>query len=157
MASTHEPHPRGRSEVGDLDTIVSERLDLVDQRTTAARRSLVDILAGTTAPLTLREILELDAGLAQSSAYRNLAVLEEAGVVRRVVIGDDHTRYELAEDLTGHHHHLVCADCGAVTDFVLDDPAEQVLEAALDAAAAAAGFRAEHHRLDLVGTCRGCG
>jgi Fe2+ or Zn2+ uptake regulation protein len=157
MASTHEPDRRARSEVSDLDTIVSERLDLVDQRPTAARRSLVDILAETTAPLTLREILELDADLAQSSAYRNLAVLEEAGVVRRVVIGDDHTRYELAEDLTGHHHHLVCADCGAVTDFVLDDPAEQLLEAALDAAAAAAGFRAEHHRLDLVGTCRRCG
>ncbi len=157
MASKPEPDRRARSEAGDLDTIVTERLDLVDQRATAARRSLVRILAETTAPLTLREILDLDSGLAQSSAYRNLAVLEDAGVVRRVVIGDDHTRYELAEDLTGHHHHLVCADCGTVTDFVLDDPAEQVLEAALDVAAAAAGFRAEHHRLDLVGTCHHCG
>jgi Fe2+ or Zn2+ uptake regulation protein len=157
MAETDEPDRHGQPDVSDLDTIVAERLDLVDQRATAARRSLVSILAGTTAPLTLPEILDLDGDLAQSSAYRNLAVLEEAGVVRRVVIGDDHTRYELAEDLTGHHHHLVCADCGAVADFVLDEPAEQVLEAALHAAAADAGFRAEHHRLDLIGTCGRCG
>ena len=35
-------------------------------------------------------------------------------------------------------------------------PVEQRLESALVEAAAAAGFRAEHHRLDLVGRCSDC-
>ena len=34
----------------------------------------------------------------QSSAYRNLAVLEQAGVIRRVITDDDFARFELDED-----------------------------------------------------------
>ena len=49
--------------------------------------------------------------------YRNLVVLEQAGVVRRVTSTDDFARYELAEDLTEHHHHLICSSCGTVDDF----------------------------------------
>jgi len=40
----------------------------------------------------------------------------EIGVVRRVAGADDHGRFELAEELSGHHHHLVCARCGKVED-----------------------------------------
>ena len=32
--------------------------------------------------------------------YRNLSVLERAGVVQRIVTTDEWARYELAEDLT---------------------------------------------------------
>ena len=67
-------------------------------------------------------------GLAQSSAYRNLAVLERAGVVHRIVTSDEFARYELAEDLTHHHHHLICSTCGGVTDFEVSDAVEHELE-----------------------------
>ena len=40
------------------------------------------------------------ASLAQSSAYRNLVVLEQAGAVNRIVTADDFARFELAQDLT---------------------------------------------------------
>ena len=46
-------------------------------------------------------------------------MLEQAGVVHRVVATDEFTRYELAEDLTEHHHHLICSSCGAVADFTI--------------------------------------
>ena len=62
--------------------------------------------------MTLPDILGADRSLAQSSAYRSLAVLVDAGVVRRLVHGGDHAHYELAEHLTEHHHHLVCDACG---------------------------------------------
>ena len=104
-------------------------------------------------PLTIPEILDDRPGLAQSSVYRNLVVLEEAGVVHRVVGADEFARWELAEDLTGHHHHLICASCGRVEDV----PASAGLERSVAAAAAAitrtTGFRTQHHRLDLVGVC----
>ena len=83
-------------------------------------------------------------------------VLEEAGIVHRVVTNDEFARWELAEDLTTHHHHLICAACGRVEDV----PASAGLEASVAAAAAevtrATGFVTEHHRVDLVGLCRRC-
>jgi Fur family transcriptional regulator, ferric uptake regulator len=133
------------------------RLRAHQQRLTAGRDTLIEVLAAADRPLTIPEILRRRRGLAQSSVYRNLVVLEEAGIVHRVVGTDEFARWELAEDLTGHHHHLICASCGRVEDV----PASAGLERSVAAAAAAitrtTGFRTQHHRLDLVGVCENCG
>jgi Fur family ferric uptake transcriptional regulator len=141
---------------GDLDTIVTRRLRHVGQRYTSQRRALVDILAAAPSPLTLPQLLERSVGLAQSSAYRNLAVLERAGVAHRIVTTGDHACWELTEDLTEHHHHLICNACGDVTDFTVPSEVESGLDSALAAVAADAGFSPLHHRLDLVGLCARC-
>jgi Fur family transcriptional regulator, ferric uptake regulator len=141
----------------DLHTSVAERLAQAGQRYTRGRRALVDVLEEATRPLTIQEILARDKGLAQSSAYRNLVLLEESGVVHRVVSTDEFARYELAEHLTDHHHHhLICAACGQVADFTVSPEVEEALAAALTRAADEAGFEAHDHRLDLVGRCRRC-
>lgn len=141
----------------ELHDAVGVRLDDDDQRYTSGRRALVDLLADAHRPLTVAEVLERADGLTQSSVYRNLSLLERAGVVQRVVTDDEFARFELAEDLTGHHHHhLVCSSCGTVDDFTLDAALESALDAALGSAATSAGFDVHHHRLDLVGTCRRC-
>jgi Fur family ferric uptake transcriptional regulator len=139
-----------------LHETAAERLRATGQRYTEGRRRLVDVLARAARPLTLPEVLDRSEALAQSSAYRNLVVLEEAGVVERIVTRDEYARYELAEDLTGHHHHLVCDRCGSVDDFELSDRLEEDLARALRRAASRAGFAVEHHRLDLVGRCARC-
>lgn len=140
----------------ELHTTAATALRRAQQRYTPKRRALVALLAEAERPVTIPELLA-GQGLAQSSAYRNLAVLEQAGVVRRIVTSDDHARFELAEELTGHHHHLICALCGSVADFHLTTKGERALEAALTAAAEGTGFTPDHHRLDLVGTCADCG
>jgi Fur family transcriptional regulator, ferric uptake regulator len=140
----------------DLHLTATDRLRADGQRYTAQRRSLVEVLVTAPQPLTIPQLLERSPGLAQSSAYRNLAVLERAGVVHRIVTTDEFARYELAEDLTHHHHHLICTSCGEVTDFEVADEVEHDLEAALATVAARTGFRVRAHRLDLVGTCPTC-
>ena len=141
----------------DLHAEIATRLAAVEQRYTANRRAIVDVLEAATRPLTIQEILERRSSLAQSSAYRNLGVLEETGVVHRVVSSDEFARYELAEDLTDHHHHhLICRACGTVADFTVSSDIEATLAHALERAAAAHDFAAEDHRLDLVGRCRRC-
>jgi len=137
----------------DLDEIVSARLRAAGQRYTDGRRTLVARLRS--GPLTIPELLE-GSSLPQSSAYRNLAVLEHAGVVHRIVTTGDFARYELAEDLTEHHHHLICSACGQVEDFTAPPALERSLDRVLSDVAEANGFSPEHHRLDLVGTCRSC-
>jgi Fur family transcriptional regulator, ferric uptake regulator len=141
----------------DLHTTVAERLGGADQRYTRNRRAVVEVLEDATRPLTIQEILGRSGGLAQSSAYRNLGVLEASGVVHRVTSTDEFARYELAEDLTDHHHHhLICAACGQVSDFTVPASVEEALQSALAHAAGEHEFQAEHHRLDLVGRCRRC-
>ena len=140
-----------------LHDVVAARLGEAGQRYTESRRMLVERLAGG-GPMTLPELLEGRPRLPQSSAYRNLSLLEEAGVVHRVVAGPagDFARFELAEDLTEHHHHLICSSCGAVEDFTAPAGLERSLHKASSVIAADTGFTLERHRLDLIGTCAGC-
>lgn len=140
----------------ELDRIASTRLRADGQRYTDNRRQLVGLLAGAGQPLTIPEVLERRRDLAQSSVYRNLAVLERAGVVQRIVTRDDWARYELAEDLTEHHHHLICSACGVVRDFTVSPRLERSIDQALGKVATDSGFQLDHHRLDLVGTCEDC-
>jgi Fe2+ or Zn2+ uptake regulation protein len=140
-----------------LQATIATRLRPFGQRATANRSALAEVLAASGRPMTIPEILAVRHDFAQSSVYRNLVVLEQAGIVHRIVTHDEYSRYELAEDLTGdHHHHLVCSSCGAVVDV----PASAVLEASLREATAeidrVTGFRTETHRIDLVGRCREC-
>lgn len=140
----------------DLHAAVAAHLRRVDQRYTAGRRVLVEGLVEAARPVTIGELLAGRPELPQSTAYRNLAVLEQAGVVRRVVT-DEYSRFELAEELTGtHHHHLVCLSCGAVEDFEPPARVEQSLADAIGGLATRTNFRAETHRLDLLGTCGSC-
>ncbi len=141
----------------DLHGQVSGRLRQVDQRYTPVRRAVVEVLAGAARPVTIPEILEADARLAQSSVYRTLAVLEQAGVVHRFPGPAGFARHELAEELTEHHHHLVCTMCGVVEDLPASRRLERTVAKAVEEAASGAGFQCQSHRLDLLGVCARCG
>lgn len=147
------PAPTPRT---DLHTTAAQRLRADGQRYTTGRRALVTLLDEATRPLTIAELLELDRSLAQSSAYRNLAVLERSGVVHRLVTTDEFARFELTEDLTEHHHHLICSVCGSMEDFTVSPQLETSLEKAFVKASESAGFTTQYHRLDLVGLCPTC-
>jgi Fur family transcriptional regulator, ferric uptake regulator len=146
----------GTATATELHRTVGERLAARDQRYTASRRRIVDALVAAGRPVTLPSLLSEEPSLAQSSAYRNLAVLEDAGVVRRLVHGADHGYYELAEDLTEHHHHLICVSCGLVNDVTLGGRLERTLDTAFAGVAADAGFVPEHHAIDIYGRCADC-
>jgi Fe2+ or Zn2+ uptake regulation protein len=141
----------------ELQDEVARRLAAVDQRFTSGRRGLVEVLAAADRPLSVPDILAASAaGLPQSSVYRNLTVLAEAGVVRRVVGTDEHARFELAEDLAEHHHHLLCILCGSVIDVSAAPRLERALSEAARLAAEEVGFEVTEHRIDLVGVCTNC-
>lgn len=141
----------------DLHRAATEMLRAKGHRYTSARRRLVETLRTAGGPISIPQLIEFDNQLAQSSTYRNLTILEEAGVAARIVTADDHARFELDETLTKrHHHHLICTDCGDVTDFELPGGVEGTLARELDRAGRAAMFQIDSHRLDLLGTCARC-
>tara|TARA_B110000014_G_scaffold229069_1_gene189752 strand:+ start:293 stop:742 length:450 start_codon:yes stop_codon:yes gene_type:complete len=140
----------------EIDQLAASQLRSIDQRYTKNRRQLISILSNGTKPLTINQILEIGSGLAQSSVYRNLAVLEEAGLVVRIITNDDHAHYELDEQILDHHHHIICSPCGEILDFHLSEKIEKALESSLKEIADNFGFSIDKHRLDLLGTCGDC-
>ena len=85
-----------------------------------------------------------------ASVYRALDGMDELGLVQRVDLGDGVARYEPAHD-EGHHHHLVCDDCGKVEPF--EDAA---LESAIERVAGGRGYAVAAHDVVLRGACEDC-
>jgi Fe2+ or Zn2+ uptake regulation protein len=141
----------------DVHGLAAERLQGARKRYTQRRQELVELLLAARRPLTVEHILALGPQLRLSSVYRNLTVLEDADVVRRVSRDQaGHACFELGEDLTGHHHHLACNRCGAMTDVELADAIEEHLERELNRLAIERGFEITSHRLDIFGRCQSC-
>jgi len=121
-------------------------------RATPARRLLLQVLF---AEDTHRSAEELAAAVqAQapdvniSTIYRNLDELVRLGVVDRTYLGGGPAAYHLA---TATHGHIVCEQCGAMTevpDELFGDLARVV--------AARYGFAIAPHRFAVTGLCADC-
>jgi len=108
-------------------------------------------------PLSASEVHANLAGeVPVSTVYRTLAVLEESGVVQPHHSSKGITRYEIAEWLAGHHHHLVCINCGAVEDIELPQDLETRLERLVGQVSEMSAFSASGHSLEVEGRCTRC-
>ena len=126
-------------------------------RYTRARRVVVEALQRATGPRSAAELgEELAEPIPQSSLYRTLSVLVAAGVVSEHHGAAGTTRFELAEWITGHHHHLVCGRCGRVRDLVLEPEEEAILEDLVARVGGRVGERPEGHALEIVDRCERC-
>ena len=139
----------------DLHDAVAARIKIGEGRYTRSRRRLVEVLLAAGQPLTVEEIVD-QSRLPLSSVYRNLAVLDDSGLVHRLAGHGDFARFELTEELVGHHDHLVCVICGAMTDVDLPQDLEQAFARALAALAERTGFELGSHRIDAIGRCSEC-
>lgn len=136
---------------------VEERLADSGIRYTGGRRQVVAALERAGGPLSAAELHgAMAGGVPVSSLYRTLAVLESAGVVVPHHSVKGITRYEIAEWLAGHHHHLVCIDCGAVEDVELPRTLENQLQRLVGQVSQMSAFSASGHSLEVDGLCTRC-
>jgi Fur family ferric uptake transcriptional regulator len=84
-----------------------------------------------------------------STVYRTLDLLEEMGMVTGTDLGGGRVKYHPAEK--GHHHHLVCRDCGKIIN--LDEAALSVLKETL---LRHYNFIADLRHLGILGRCDKC-
>ena len=84
-----------------------------------------------------------------STVYRTLELLKRLGLVTETDLGDGRVRYHPAEK--GHHHHLVCQECGIIID--LD---ESLLTSLKDALLREHKFIADLRHLAIFGRCVNC-
>jgi Fur family transcriptional regulator, ferric uptake regulator len=139
-----------------LDELVEIHLRRLDQRYTPGRQAVVALLASSGRPMSIADIASAIPDVPRSSAYRHLADLQSAGVVRRIASSDEFARFELAEDLTHHHHHLLCSSCGRVIDVTPSGDFERTVAAMVEELARQEHFAATSHALDIIGHCAAC-
>jgi len=148
--------PQKHLEDDELHDLVEICLRRVDQRYTPGRRVMVEFLASNGHPVSISDIAAELPDVPRSSAYRHLVDLQGAGVVRRIAASDEFARFELAEDLTEHHHHLLCTSCGRVIDVTPTPAFERTVDRVVQELAAQQGFHPTSHALDIIGRCSNC-
>ena len=85
-------------------------------------------------------------GLSLGTVYRNLNLLADAGLIRRVSIPGKADRFD--HTLCSHSHRC-CTQCGKVEDILLDDA--KILELVRQG-----DDTAEDYSLVVFGTCEAC-
>jgi Fur family ferric uptake transcriptional regulator len=140
-----------------IDREIEQHLGKRDIRYTKGRRIVIAALASADGPRSAAELhSELGPKVPLSSLYRSLAVLEEAGVVVPHFGTKGLTRYELAEWLAGHHHHVICVVCGAVEDIDIPSSHEAQIRHLVTEIAALIEFTPLDHTLEIEGRCAKC-
>jgi Fur family transcriptional regulator, ferric uptake regulator len=89
-------------------------------------------------------------GIGLATVYRVLAALEAEGVADVVRSAGGETLYRLCRS-SGHHHHLLCRDCGRAEEL---DAA--VVERWAAGVAREHGFDDVSHTVEIVGRCSRC-
>ena len=90
---------------------------------------------------------ELKTGIA--TVYRTLSRLEDSEMVTSLSFGAQGKKYELgAKD---HHDHMICTECGNITEFV-----DEAIEERQHKIADKFGFDMKDHSMQIYGVCQNC-
>jgi Fur family ferric uptake transcriptional regulator len=121
---------------------------------TAQRDLILNVFLRTEKHLSSEDLYRLvqkeDSSIGQTTVYRTLKLLTEAGLAREVRFGDGRTHYE-HNYKHQHHDHMICLECGAVIEFYSEE-----LEAIQEAMAAKHRFEIKQHLLRILGVCANC-
>ena len=121
---------------------------------TAQRDLILDVFLRTEAHLSSEDLYRLvqreDPSVGQTTVYRTLKLLTEAGLAREVRFGDGRAHYE-HNYKHQHHDHMICSACGKIIEFFSAE-----LEAIQDAMAAKHRFEVQQHLLRIIGLCSQC-
>ena len=118
-------------------------------RSTAPRQALVRMVSGIDRHFTADELGNKLPQVGRATVFRCLNLLMEAGILCRVALEDGSLHYQLSH--RGHHHHLICTECGSSEDLLGCD-----IEGKLNERVALHHFQMEGHRLEVYGRCRRC-
>ena len=121
---------------------------------TTQRDLILDVFLRTEKHLSSEDLYRLvqaeDPTIGQTTVYRTLKLLSEAGLAREVRFGDGRTHYE-HNYKHQHHDHMICVECGEIIEFFSAE-----LEAIQDAMAAKHHFEVKQHLLRILGICANC-
>ena len=121
---------------------------------TRQRAALLDLIFGNhrhfSAEEIHRDLDRSDQRVSIATIYRTLSVLSDEGLLQRLDVGNGRVLYEHTVGHT-HHDHMVCVDCGRITEFRSPE-----IEELQEKAARAHRFTTVAPSLKLFGYCASC-
>jgi Fur family ferric uptake transcriptional regulator len=154
MKLTFEDHRHDSPNLEHFRTLLHEHMVKKGLRSTDQRRLIVETFFRAPNHVSIEELLATvrleDPKVGYATVYRTLKLLAECGVAYERRFGDGLTRYELADD-TSHHDHLICVECGNITEF--EEPQIEVIQEEI---AARYGFILRNHKHEMYGVCPDC-
>ena len=120
---------------------------------TPQRRSVIRTIASSQDHLTpaaiYQKVHQDQPSIGLVTIYRTLDILAKLELICELHAGGSCHSYTIGA--RGHHHHLICSNCGEVTDFAGYDLTQ--LEQRLSRQT---GFEIEGHLLEFIGLCQNC-
>jgi Fur family ferric uptake transcriptional regulator len=119
---------------------------------TAARKNVLELFLKSNAPICVNDIKrkKFFKTINESSIYRNLSKLEEAGIIQVIPGAGEFQYYEMIP--TGHHHHhITCKKCKAIKCLNICG-----LEKKMKEMADSVGYHLVGHSVELIGLCKKC-
>jgi Fur family transcriptional regulator, ferric uptake regulator len=145
---------RGPGELEHFRMLLRAYMNKMGLRSTDQRTLIVETFFRSDNHVSIEELLAQvrakDPRVGYATVYRTLKLLAECGVANERRFGDGLTRYELADE-SAHHDHLICLECGDITEFE-----EQRIEELQDKVARKYGYKLRSHKHELYGVCPAC-
>jgi Fur family ferric uptake transcriptional regulator len=124
------------------------------KRNTWQRAAVRDALGSTGAFVSAQdlyaELRESGSTIGLATVYRALAGLAEDGDADSLQSTEGESLYRACSS-DGHHHHLICRNCGTTVEIQAD-----AVEEWAAATAAENGFTRPQHIVDIFGLCAAC-
>jgi Fur family ferric uptake transcriptional regulator len=136
--------------IGDA---LAKSLDQAGYRMTDARRAVIDLILSRDGAFDTSDLVA-DARrrrvpAARATIFRTLEILTDLKAVERLDLPNgDHSYIRCGP---GHHHHVVCTNCGRSVDLGECGMREVAAEVARRT-----GFQVDRHRVELFGLCPSC-
>jgi Fur family ferric uptake transcriptional regulator len=147
-------HLTNRSFMTEEQEVFLNHIQKAGLKRTAQRDQILEVFLRTEKHLSSEDLYRLvqkeDPTIGQTTVYRTLKLLTEAGLAREVRFGDGRTHYE-HNYKHQHHDHMICMECGEIIEFYSAE-----LEAIQDAMAAKHRFEVKQHLLRILGICANC-
>ena len=122
-------------------------------KNTKSRKAVIDALNNSITPVSADEIFMLikenGSSANISTVYRTLELMENKGLVNKLIMSEGKARFELTGD--GHKHHLICTNCHKMV--TIDICPIEKLETDVSQKT---NYDITGHKLELYGVCPDC-
>lgn len=137
------------------DKIIATKLKENNYKLTEQRAAVLDVMLNNQGKhLSAEEVLYLakkelpNIGIA--TVYRTLEKFVAINILYKTMFAGDKYRYELCDDRNHQHHHIICLECGKITEV------EDVLLNNLENYLESRGYQVMDHDLKIYAYCPEC-
>jgi Fur family ferric uptake transcriptional regulator len=132
------------------------------ERWTVPREAILDLMKRTSKHMSAKDIYaalyKMYPGIGLTTVYRTLDLLVRMGLINKFAFGDGQNRYEFkSEEKKGHHHHVICSNCGKIINYsdFLEDELELVRKTE-NRLSEKYNFKVLGHNIEFYGLCDRC-